>query len=211
MAIHSILASLLTCALCTDARAAFRHETGQHNSIQLKHSKAQAFMPPSADVATETWTRLSRHHGKGSDSRATAMRRMLNGDVPIASLDGSDKVSYSVPITWNELEYQAILDTGSADTWLIAADFDCVDFNGISVPQEVCAFGPGYNGPFLNNTKLGFYTSYAGGEEVLGDIGTVAMSVAGLVVPEQNVALAKAAIWSGTNDASGLRELGTSH
>ena len=207
--VTSTLAGLLFSSL-TESRAIIHHESTLSNGITISHVRPQAFAPPSMDTVTDTWANLTRKQESKTHSKAAQLMRMVNVDVPTALLDGSDGASYTLPITWHGQEYTVVLDTGSADTWLVSSNFTCIDPYTIEpVEQSVCEFGARYNGPFNNITDLAFYTSYASGEYIYGSIVTVAMAVAGLEVTEQMVGLAEETLWFGSgstaNPASGLR------
>ena len=59
---------------------------------------------------------------------------MANGQVFLAAL------------RVNDFNYATVMDTGSADPWLVSADFNCSDpGSGQSISPELCYFGPQYN------------------------------------------------------------------
>lgn len=198
------LASLLATILLVKAATIPNHERTSSNGMKLNITKPQALAPPSADCLTESWAPLSRKKSGKPYSKAMMAMHMVNGDVPTALLDSSDGVEYLLPVFWNDQEFQAVLDTGSSDTWLISHNFTCINYAGREVEQALCAFGPGYSGTFTENPDLDFYISYGSGEYVIGNIGTVPMGIAGITVPEQTVALGTEAYWRGLGVASGL-------
>jgi hypothetical protein len=142
-----------------------------------------------------------------------AMMQMDAG-VPVAPLGRPVGVHYLVPISWNGREYQTVLDTRGADTWLIAPDYMCLDDRNFESPHEVCNFGALYDQEIELDSTYTFMTSYSGGGGLVpgtvtggvskGPLGVVEMSIAGITVPQQLVGLVKESRWDGDGIASGL-------
>lgn len=135
-------------------------------------------------------------HGKGSETVNT----IFDGVYPVLNL------------TWlgsKSQDFVAFIDTGSSDTWVVSDQFTCIDpdTNAV-VPQETCAFGPVYNaaeGSFTNISSQEFAISYFPEAEALnGSMGYAPISIGGLKVPKQEVALVDSAMWEGDGTSSGL-------
>lgn len=134
--------------------------------------------------------RQLRSNGKST----TTLNTLFSGVYPIANL------------TWLGHESQTFVtyvDTGSADTWLVRDDFQCLDLTTQApVPQSVCDFGTLYDptkGVFANITDQGFEVMYFPEMDTLvGDFGFAGLQFGGLTVPKQEVALVTAAAWDGS-------------
>jgi hypothetical protein len=199
-----VLAGLLAAPLLANAAVVPNRERALANGMKLKSFKPRAIAPRSADVVTSNYAQLSRKNAGASHSNAIMVMRAASDDVPNAPLDNTDGVEYLVPLKWGTEEFQGILDTGSSDTWLISSAFTCTDANGQEQDAKQCGFGPGYSGKISKISGKEFNISYGDGEFVTGDMGTVEMTVGGITVPEQEVALGTSAFWQGGGVASGL-------
>ncbi len=197
------LAGLLAAPLLANAAVVPNRERALPNGMKLKSFRPRAIAPRSADVVTSNYAQLSRYNSGASRSNAIMVMRAAS-DVPNAPLDNSDGVEYLVPLKWGNDEFNGILDTGSSDTWLISSTFTCTDANGQEQDASQCGFGPGYSGEFSTIPGSVFNISYGDGEFVTGNMGTVEMTVGGITVPEQEVALGTSAYWQGGGVASGL-------
>lgn len=120
-----------------------------------------------------------------------------------------------VNVTWggNKGEpsqtFISFIDTGSADTFAVGKGFQCVDIaTKVPLDEAACGFGPLYSqaeGKFTNITDLEFQIMYFPEGEVLqGSMGYASITVAGLTVPKQEVALVDYAAWAGDTYTSGL-------
>lgn len=123
------------------------------------------------------------------------------------ALDGQ---VYLAPITFGNSTYNVVLDTGSADTWLVTSNFTCMTvFSRIEQPQAACQFGPAYV-PTLNYKKLPnmhFNISYADGEYLNGVMATETVNFANVEVKNQTIAAVNYAAWNGDSLSSGLMGL----
>jgi hypothetical protein len=98
---------------------------------------------------------------------------------------------------------------GSSDTFVVSSSFQCVDIETkVPLDQASCGFGPLYNstvGEFSNITDVEFEISYfPEGETLQGSMGYAPITVAGLTVQSQEVALVDYAAWAGDTFSSGL-------
>jgi hypothetical protein len=114
---------------------------------------------------------------------------------------------YLVPISFGEQSFLSVLDTGSSDTWLVGADYECIDFfNRRLVADAECKFGPLYKASktFKRIPNQHFNISYADGEFLNGIMGREDVTLAGMTVPQQIVGVVDYAAWMGDFQSSGL-------
>lgn len=146
---------------------------------------------------------LAKRAGSGNETVNT----IFSGVYPVINL------------TWGSTDgapgqqFISFIDTGSSDTWAISSDLECVDINTKApLSQAECGFGPLYNsslGSFTNITDASFSISYfPEGEQLKGDMIYAPITLGGLTVPRQEVALVNYAAWIGDGYSSGLLGLG---
>lgn len=101
--------------------------------------------------------------------------------------------------------FQAVIDTGSSDTWVAHNDFQCVTPGGKPTTQETCSFGPLYNtsSTFTEIPEKEFNISYVDGEFLNGVLGWERVTFAGATF-NQTVGLVDYACWYGDEISSGL-------
>lgn len=116
---------------------------------------------------------------------------------------------YSANVQIGGQTVSLIMDTGSADTWMVGSGFTCYDFDtGYPTTQSACLFGTPYytpsaafNSSIIQNQNLNI--TYGDGEVVTGVFGFDNVTVAGVTVRQQ-IAVVKQALWNGDGDAIGL-------
>lgn len=99
------------------------------------------------------------------------------------------------------------MDTGSSDTWLVGNSFQCLAAStNDHLQEDACAFGPTYTpaSTFKPIANENFNTQYSSGESLIGTFGTETVTVAGITVPNQQIALVKQAAYNGDGVTSGL-------
>jgi len=136
------------------------------------------------------------NHGKGSETVNT----IFSGVYPVLNVTFLGK---------EPQDFVAFIDTGSADTWAISKDFQCLDIETkVPRPQSACAFGTGFNpalGSFTNITDQEFSIGYFPENETLqGSMGYSPLKLGGLTVPKQEVAIVTEAAWAGDGTTAGL-------
>jgi len=103
--------------------------------------------------------------------------------------------------------YEAVVDTGSSDTWLAHTGFQCaVPGTGDLLSEDACKFGPLYtqSSTFKPVTNENFHVRYTDGETLTGVFGTERVTVAGITVDNQQIALVDQAAWNGDGVSSGV-------
>ncbi len=117
----------------------------------------------------------------------------------------NQNVQYCIEVHFNEIPRYLLVDTGSADTWMIASDFQCLDAAGSPVPTSACLLGDPYTGPQIpqigNDT---YYQLYGTAETFDGTFGYANVTVAGRSVQNQKVALVNRGYALGDQVRSGV-------
>ncbi|KAL1897932.1 hypothetical protein Sste5346_003784 [Sporothrix stenoceras] len=144
---------------------------------------------------------------------------IFSGVYPVVNVTWGNKAG-ELPTGQTIVSY---IDTGSSDTFAVSNKFVCqglpdVKANtfsddtlpsvGGSLPQSACNFGPLYDlsrGNFTNITSQELRVAYMPENEVLnGSMVYAPITVGGLTVPHQQVAIVEEAVWLGDGVASGL-------
>jgi Eukaryotic aspartyl protease len=120
-------------------------------------------------------------------------------------------LQYAIEVKFNGIPRYLLLDTGSSDTWMFAEDFDCKAENGTSAPTSQCNIGPPYTGKALPDLGLNesFSISYGNNENPTGPMGYADVSIAGLNIENQQVALVNDGYWAGDGVLSGVVGVGS--
>lgn len=104
--------------------------------------------------------------------------------------------------------FQAQIDTGSSDTWVVGKGFQCVDeTTRAHEPESACMFGPTYTiePTFRRIKNENFHILYVDGSTVTGIYGNDTVTLAGIPVQNQQFAVADhASKFIGNNVISGL-------
>ena len=96
---------------------------------------------------------------------------------------------------------------GSSDTWLAGTGFQCVNVTtSAPEPESACLFGSTYNisSTFTEIPNENFNITYADGEFLTGIFGYEHVTVAGITVANQQVAVVDYGAWFGDGISSGL-------
>lgn len=156
---------------------------------------------------TENWSPIGVHdepkHGRLSVIAALSRAQQKHGghgyeNITTTSAYGTQ---YGVEVAFKKQRLVLALDTGSADTWVVSARSNCTAYGGH------CALGPPYTGGFVGGQPLRYvhlYIEYGDGEIVQGPLGPVDVTIAGVRVRNQTVALANTTLWVGNNVTSGV-------
>jgi hypothetical protein len=107
-------------------------------------------------------------------------------------------------IKFGKQEFLAAIDTGSSDTWIAETGFKCNNPKAFGD----CRFGPTYNKTStFSTTNAAFWTSL-GQESAQGILGNETVTLGGITVKNQAVAIVNKAVWRGDGMSSGLIGLG---
>ena len=103
--------------------------------------------------------------------------------------------------------FQAQIDTGSSDTWVIGQNFQCLDgTTQAPEPESVCNFGPAYtiSPTFKRIRDENFHISYGDGTTETGIYGKEKVTIAGIPVQNQQIAVVDHAAEVADGETSGL-------
>ena len=156
--------------------------------------------------------RYSKHSaayllGKITDAAITGTYANGSSSV-LTSLELGEE--YATPITIGTQSFEVIVDTGSSDTWVVESGFECLNFEtGKKTTESECAFGPTYStdSTFVETADENFSIEYGDGESLTGIIGTETVTLAGVEITGQTIAVVTSAAWEGDGTTSGLTGL----
>ncbi|KAB5575785.1 aspartic peptidase domain-containing protein [Coniochaeta sp. 2T2.1] len=129
------------------------------------------------------------------------------------ALPANQQVEYLLNVTAGGNNYSLIIDTGSSDTWFVKSGFQCYDYLRRKVALANCQFGPEFKGGFPGGRieNLHFNVSYGNGysgPNLNGEYGYADLTLAGVTVPKQQIALATSGYWTGDDISTGILGLG---
>jgi len=138
---------------------------------------------------------------RDSSTKGMVKEDQQSGEVPIQNV--GDAV-YLTTVKFGGETFTAVLDTGSADTWLVGEGFRCSRLGAMNPAQ--CKFGTPYkkSPSFVEVRQQTFATKYADGETLAGIIGRETVTLGGITVKNQTVAVVDNANWHGDGKSSGL-------
>ena len=181
------------------------------NKFQTKVSTPSAFQAASGNsVTSNVLTLTKKSSSKGYNAHSAGW--LLDKPGTISTGHSTTLISlfigeeFATTITFGTETFEAIVDTGSSDTWLVETGFKCVDIETSDpLPESDCEFGPTYNvtDTFKQIPNENFNITYGDGEFLTGIVGTEEVTLAGLNV-KQEVALVNYAAWEGDGTTSGL-------
>lgn len=132
----------------------------------------------------------------------------VNGIYGVASLTSVEEGQvFLTGVEFGTESFQAVVDTGSSDTWLAGTGFQCVNVTtAADEPESDCLFGSTYNisSTFEQIPDENFNITYGDGEFLTGIVGHEAVTVGGITVKNQEVAVVDFAAWFGDGVSSGL-------
>ena len=179
------------------------------SNIKVASYKPVAYQAASPNTVTEHVLFLERSIQKTTKAAyLKAVRDQASGkQVGTANLTSSENSQqFQAPITFGTQIFKAYIDTGSSDTWLIRSGFQCFNSTGAHAPESHCAFGPAYQ-PGSNFHQIpneNFNASYADGTSVAGVLGREHVTLAGITVNDQEVAVVDRAYTIFNNVSSGI-------
>ncbi|KAF6804968.1 aspartic-type [Colletotrichum sojae] len=151
---------------------------------------------------SQSWVQSIRN-GPAADGRF----RTTPGNAHVTNMTDLNGFEYIASIGFGDQTLDVIVDSGSSDTWAVQRRFICQDSEGVALnDSSACTFGPAYDGTFQHGTipSMHFNITYGDGEFATGPMGFQDISLAGLSVPHQQVALVNKTYWNGDGVASGL-------
>lgn len=98
---------------------------------------------------------------------------------------------YIAHVTVGTKTVPLLVDTGSSDLWVAPKDFICLDSDGHPVQQPSCGFASFVNNTFSGGVVPDEYLSiiYGNGQFAYGPYGFDSVSLGGITVPDQRIAL----------------------
>ncbi|RFU27306.1 hypothetical protein B7463_g9014, partial [Scytalidium lignicola] len=184
-----------------------RSTTIEHTTTPIKATReAIDYIPTSSNVLTLRHTRSTPGGGKKYRSAAH-----IFGHIPttnhsstlISLLQGGE---FATDIKLGTQTFEAIVDTGSSDTWVVQSSFTCLRIaTGQPWPASNCGFGPTYtiDSSFTPILDVNFNISYGSGQFLTGVFGREDVTLAGIEINQQ-IAVVDQAGWQGDNSTSGL-------
>jgi len=116
------------------------------------------------------------------------IKRQQIGDAGIID---DRQLNFLAQISFGDQTFDAILDSGSSDTWLIQTGFTCYDpSSGAQVDESYCNFGPTWtpDSSFTEYDNVNIRSAYGDGKRyIAGPLGYADVTLAGLTVPSQTV------------------------
>lgn len=146
---------------------------------------------------------LSRKYLEVLDPQAN---NFTTGEVPIKAVKFAMNDVMMVQAKFGGQNLWTVIDTGSADTWVIDSKFTCKN----SRLSDPCNPGPAYNrsSSFLELSDQVFSTAYQSGEYMTGYMGTETIDIGQITVPGQQIGVVKDGKYHGDGTSSGLIGLG---
>jgi hypothetical protein len=146
----------------------------------------------------------------GSRKDASSVSQLLQPSTSLSSAVTNFEIKnyrdqvHMTKIKLGTQEFLAAIDTGSSDTWVAETGYKCNNIKAMGG----CMFGPTYNkSPTFASTNSAFWTSL-GQESAEGVMGTETVTLGGITVKNQSVAIVNKAVWRGDGLSSGLVGLG---
>lgn len=181
----------------------------QNRSLNVTTWKPTAFAGSSTLSKSSNFLEMKKVRRPGGSKRSAAYLKSLtttpSGSTGLLSLLGGEE--FAVSMTFGTQTFDVILDTGSSDTWVVEKGFECLsESNDQKISQASCGFGKAYtiDSTFSKIANEKFSISYEDGESLQGVMGTEKITVAGITVNKQTIALATSAAWQGDGTSSGL-------
>ncbi|KAK4210330.1 aspartic protease PEP3 [Rhypophila decipiens] len=141
----------------------------------------------------------------------TSIHVRRRSSQPSANLTNVHDIYYMIDLKVGSETIPVSVDTGSSDTWLIQEPYTCVSYFFNPGRKPDCGFGPGLKSDMsssivLPNTTFG--RAYGDGTFVRGYFVNSPVTIGGLTIPSQRLAVVNYTYWYGDNRVSGLLGLG---
>lgn len=221
MLFNALFLLAATSSLVVDARSishAPRAVNGRTITTSLSRP-SNAFKKSSTIATTDNVISLKKRGVRYSKhSAAYLLGKITDAAITGTYSNGSSSVltslelgeEYATPITIGTQTFEVIVDTGSSDTWVVESGFECIDFEtGKKTTESECEFGPTYStdSTFVETADENFNIEYGDGESLTGIIGTETVTLGGIEVKGQTIAVVTSAAWEGDGTTSGLTGL----
>ncbi|KKY24102.1 putative aspartic-type [Phaeomoniella chlamydospora] len=186
------------------------------NSSPLKLAKRSSSLPqkraslvPRSSFDSETESILSLTRAKGTSVSSGYLNRLrLDKSNHTVQLNDTQLGEIFISaISFGNQSFDAIVDTGSSDTWLVEAGFTCVDpETNATITEAECYFGAYYypDSTVQFITDENFNITYADGEYLNGYMAYETVTLANITVTNQEVGIVNLAGWNGDGISSGL-------
>ena len=179
--------------------------------FRLSSTKPQAFKDASPLIVSPHVLSFTKQKSASISQkylRSIVARSEVNGVFGDASVQPvEDGQVFLTHVTFGTETFNAVIDTGSSDTWLAETGFQCFNITtGASVPEADCLFGSTYtpSATFSQIPNENFNITYADGEMLIGIVGIEKVTLAGISVDNQEVGVVQLAGWLGDGVSSGL-------
>lgn len=143
---------------------------------------------------------------------STSIAKSHSAVLPLTATDYG--ASYNVEIKVGDETFPVIVDTGSADLWVLDADWKCYrgseTTSGAKVPQGRCLYG---NKTYTQSSTFEPITNAWLGEHygagiVSGPLGNENVQLGGIIIEHQEMGFVNASTATGNGACSGLMGLG---
>lgn len=186
----STMLAILALAACANALPFLDIASTQRHTSQSKTRSLQV----TSNVAL-----LQRVPGDGLTSSKWLHEEVCPRGLTGTGYGQADLVSaelgqiFIANVSFGSQTFEAVVDTGSSDTWLVEAGFTCVNLtDNATLTEADCYFGSSGYTPDSTFTPIpdeNFNISYADGEYLNGFLGYDVVTFSGITVQQQEVAL----------------------
>lgn len=168
------------------------------NSVKftLGSHSPQPFKAPSPDAQAQHVLTLTAKPGTSKSAgylQSIRTGKHVNGVYSLTSATYSaGQISLIADIKFGTQSLQALLDTGSSDTWVVGKGFECLDkTTGSPQPESACEYGPTYtlSPTFKRIPNETFAITYGDNSYLSGIFGNESIIFAGLPIYDQQIAV----------------------
>lgn len=150
-------------------------------------------------------------HGSRPAAVALGALQRQEGGVGYENITSASHygTQYGALTYWAGQPHFLLIDSGSADTWMVVSNYTCTDYMRNEEPRDTCNFGPGYvddenNQKYTVVPNQHIFVEYADTQFVSGPVVKMNVSVGGIEVKGQVVGLANETYWRGNGNTSGI-------
>ncbi len=186
-------------------------ETIEFRKFTLSTQSPPAFRAPSPNAPAAHVLNLT---GKAAIPKSAGYLHSIRKGNHVNGVYGLTKVTLGIAqqgfladIEFGTQSFQATIDTGSSDTWLAGTGFQCInETSGGPLPESQCMFGPTYtiSSTFERIANENFNATFADSTYVNGIYGNETVTIAGIPVQKQQVAIVNDAAYTSDGVSSGL-------